>query len=167
MSDRLWPFLRLKASNDKELKEKYRKVYLETYVRGVDGNAVELYEWNGKRVYFHGPTFDHAFSKSSDHRRGDDVHDIPFSKNRARRIMWIKEVLQASKGTIERRAQIRKDTRGRNKKRRSLIVIEERYVVVLEERQDHHFDFVTAIPGDMGYINELRKTSVLQETKRK
>ncbi|MDQ6954992.1 MAG: hypothetical protein Q9M20_06065 [Mariprofundaceae bacterium] len=112
MAEHLWALLRLKAKDDVALKEKYRQVYIETYIHDANGHAIELFEWNGKRVYFHAPTFDHAFSESSNYRRGDGVHDIPFSKNRARRIMWIKEALCASKGNIERRSQIRKNTRG-------------------------------------------------------
>lgn len=166
MSEHLWPLLRLKTADDEELKEKYRQVYLETYVRDADGNEIELYDWTGKRVYFHEPTFDHAFSESSDYRRGDGIHDIPLSKNRAQRILWIKEVLQASRGNIERRSQIRNNTRGAKVKRRSLIVIEERYVVVLQERdRDHQLEFVTAIPADHGYIEKLKRESVLQERK--
>ena len=167
MSEHLWPLLRLKADSEEELIGKYKQVYLETYVRDAEGKEVELYDWNGKRVYFHAPSFDHAFSESSNYRRGDGVHDLPFSKNRARRIMWIKEVLQASKGNIERRSQIRSNTKGQSKKRRSLIVIEERYVVVLQERdKDHQLEFVTAIPADHGYVEKLRRESILQERKK-
>jgi len=41
MTEHLWPLLRLKAANDKALIEAYRQVFLETYVRTRDGEAIE------------------------------------------------------------------------------------------------------------------------------
>ncbi len=54
MSEHLWPFLRLKAKSKKELKELYKKVYLDTYVRSPDGSEIEIYDWKRRRVYFFG-----------------------------------------------------------------------------------------------------------------
>lgn len=167
MSDHLWPLVRLQASSEEELIEAYRKLYLETYVRSADGQAVELCDWTGLRVIFRPRAFDHAFSESTDYRFGSGVHTIPFSKKRARCMLWIKEVLSASKGTIERRQQFRKDSRGRNSKRRVLIVVEERYVVVLEERHDPAtLEFITAFPADENYLMKIRRESLLLETKK-
>jgi hypothetical protein len=50
----------------------------------------------GNKVLFNSRTFDHAFSESMDYRFGGGSHDVPFSKKRARCILWIKEVLVAS-----------------------------------------------------------------------
>jgi hypothetical protein len=132
MTEHIWPLLRLSAATDEELVEAYRRVYIETYVKTADGKDIELYDWQENRIFFNARAFDHAFSESSDYRFGSGIHDISFSKKRARCILWIKEVIAATKGSIERRHQLRKDSRGRLKKRRVLIVIEERYVVVLE-----------------------------------
>lgn len=161
MCKRLWPQLRLKAENEEALKEAYRVVYLDMYVR------VEHYDWLGNRVHFHAATFEHAFSESSDYKNSYGEHDIPLSKRRARLMPWIKEVLKGEQGTIERLHQLRKDSRNRNVVRRSLIVIEEKYVVVLQARKsDDGLDFVTAFPTDEKYLKKLRKESSLIETRK-
>ncbi len=168
MAEHLWPLLRIKAATDEEIKEAYRKIFIETYVQSNEGKQIVITDWDGKRVYFNPKNFDHAFSESTDYRFGCGDHDIPLSMKRARRILWIKEVLAASKGTIERRHQARKDSRNRvMKKRRDFIVVEEKYVVVLEERPDHkEFDFITAFPADSSYLEKIRRESVLVETRK-
>lgn len=167
MTEHLWPFLRLRAATDEALVEAYRRVYIETYVRTSDGSAIELFDWMGNRVLFNPRTFNHAFSESTDYRFGGGNHDVPFSKKRARCILWIKEVLDASKGCIERRHQYRKDGRGRSKKCRVLIAVEERYVVVLEERKERKvLEFITAFPADDSYLEKIRRESGLLEIKK-
>ncbi len=166
MAEHLWPLVRLEATTEEELIEAYRKLYLETYVKS-GGKKQEHFDWHGNRVYFSPLTFDHAFSESSDYRFGSGVHNVSFSKRRARCILWIKEVLIASKGTIEVLQQFRKDSRNRPKKRRVLLVIEEKYVVVLEVRSNHReLDFISAFPADEGYLKKIRKESHLLETKK-
>jgi len=168
MTNHLWPMLRLKAENEQALKEKYRQVYIQTYVRDVDGNEIKLYEWSGRRVRFNEHAFEHAFSESSDYKLSQGVHNIPFSKKRARCILWIKEVLVASAGTIERRVSIRRDSRNRSKKNRVLLVIEEKYVVVLEDKKgSKDLYFITAYPATKDYIeNVIKKDSSILETKK-
>jgi hypothetical protein len=167
VTQHLWPFLRFKANTEEDLKEKYRKVYLETYVRNAQGHAIKIYDWHGRRVHFHAGSFDHAFSESSDYRFGGGVHDLPFSKRRARCILWIKEVLSASRGTIECRQQLRRDSRGRPKKRRVLIVVEEKYVVVLQVRdKGQDLEFVTAFIADRGYLRKIQNEGGWIETKK-
>jgi len=168
MTEHLWPYLRLKAESEEELKEKYRQVYIETYVRDANGKEVEWYEWGGKRVRFNTHAFDHAFSESSNYKLSQGVHDILFSKKRARCILWIKEVLIASAGTIERRVSMRRDSRNRIKKNRVLLVVEEKYVVILEEKKGaKDLYFITAYPADKNYIESvIRKDSSLIEIKK-
>ncbi len=167
MSEHLWPLLRLKAVNEEELIDKYRQVFVENYVRSADGEEIEIYDWHGNRVKFDERNFRHAFSESSDYRFGGGFHDKPFSKKRARCILWIKEVLAVSKGTVDRLHQIRQDSRGRTKKRRTLIVVEERYVVVLEESQKGgEMHFITAFPTDAQYLAKIRRESAYMETKK-
>jgi hypothetical protein len=167
MSDHLWPLVRLEASTEEKLVEAYRQLFLETYVESRDGKTVELYDWYGSRIHFNQRIFDHAFSESSNYRFGSGVHNIPFSTKRARCILWIREVLTASGGTIEVRQQFRKDSRNRSKKRRVLLVVEEKYVVVLEERPNHkEYEFVSAFPADEAYVQKIRKESLLLETKK-
>lgn len=167
MGDRLWPLLRLSAPTELELLEKYRQVYLSTYVCDEQGRELVLHDWKGNRVRFHAGAFEHAFSESSQYRLSSGVHDKLFSKRRARHILWIKEVLGGTKGTIERRQQIRKDSRGRLKKRRTFLVVEEKYVVVLsEDSPKNEWQFVTAFPADLGYFEKIRRESSLLEIKK-
>jgi len=167
VTDHLWPLLRLSADTDAALKEKYRKVYLETYVRATDGKKMEIYDWHGWRIHFHAGSFDHAFSESSDYRFGGGFHDLPFSKRRARCILWIKEALAATRGTIECRQQLRRDSRGRYRKRRVLLVVEERYVVVLQKRDKNNaLEFVTAFVADKAYVRKIARDGGWVETKK-
>jgi len=167
MRKHLWPFLRLKAASEEELKEKYRQVYLETYVRDANGNEVKLYDWTGRRVRFNKHNFDHAFSESLNYKLSAGVHDVSLSMKRAVRILWIKEVLAASAGTIERWHNMRRDRRNRPKKHRVLLVIEEKYVVILEEQKgSNDLQFISAYPTRDDYIdNVIKKESSLIERK--
>ncbi len=166
MSEHLWPQLRLKADDKGELKKEYKKIFIKTYIKTEDGDNIEIFDWLGNRIHFSIHSFDHAFSESSNYREKKE-HDIPFSKKRARRILWIKEILSASKGTIERRHQVRKDSRKRQKERRTLLVVEENYIVVLEQRKKPgELSFVTAFPADAAYVKNIRKNSVLEEIKK-
>ena len=160
MSKKIWPLLRLRAETEEELKEKYRQVYIEEYVEK------EHYDWQGNRVLFHRFTFDHAFSSSSNYRFSYGDHDNFFCEKKARYILWIKEVIQATGGTIERRHEIVKDSRNRVKKRRVLCVIEERFVVVLEEKEETVLEFVTLFLADKNWYNNQFKKKPLIEIKR-
>ncbi len=169
MSKHLWPFIRLKADTEEKLREAYRKIYLENYVKTKDGKEIELYDWHGNRIHFgsYSSVFDHAFSESADYRTSCGIHEISFSKERARRILWIKEVLKASKGTIERRSQTKRGySPNRLKQRRILIVLEENYVVVLEKvEKKETLYFISAFPADNGYIKKIRSDGGLLEVK--
>jgi len=134
----------------------------------ADGKEIEWYEWGGKRVRFNRHAFDHAFSESSNYKLSQGVHDIPFSKKRARCILWIKEVLIACAGSIERRVSMRRDSRNRIKRNRVLLVIEEKYVVILEEKKGlNDLYFITAYPADKHYIDSvIKRDSALLETKK-
>jgi len=167
MADHLWPLLKLETHSVEELREVYRKIFIETYVQSAEGKPIEICDWNGERIHFNPKNFDHAFSESTDYRFGLGEHDTPVSIKRVHRIMWIKEVLAASKGTIERRNQMRKDSRNRMKKRRVILVVEERYLVVLEETaKTRQLEFVSAFPASGEYLEKIKKESVLIETKK-
>jgi len=170
MPKHLWPFTRLKADNQEKLREAYRKVYLENYVETQDGEKIEIYDWHGTRIYFNSSPsfFNHAFSESSNYRTSYGIHERSISKERARCILWIKEVLEASKGTIEVRGQTRKDhKRNKFKQRRSLILLKESYVVVLEKgEKQNRFYFITAFPADRDYIQKIRRESSFIEIKK-
>lgn len=166
MPDSLWPQLRLQADTKAELVEKYRQVYLDTYVRDHNGKPIVLADWTGCAYRFGAYAFDHAFTESKNYRVGGSVHDGGFSLRRARRILWIKEALARSKGTMQRYIQSRKSDRGYQKKRRILVVIEARYVIVFNDprRAGKRHEFVTAFPADMNYLARIKRQSFLAET---
>lgn len=166
MTETSWKYLRLKANSPEELKDKYREVFIETYVRDKNGHEIKIYDWNGTRVRFNPRAFDHAFSESSDYRFGDGTHDIPFSKKRARCILWIKYALTQHDHTIEVRNQRHKGGR-HAKKRRVLLVVEERYIIVLQWRDNTgELQFITAFPANQSAIAKLNREGGWVETKK-
>lgn len=163
----LWPFLLFEGLADDALIEAYRKTYLETYVYAPDGSKRIFQDWTNAEVVFSAHVFTHAFSSTSGFREGLD-HDT-FSVSRAKRMLWIKEVLAGNKGTLERYNQLRTDSRGRKKKRRTLVVCEERYIVVLDnpEKPGKPYQFVTAFASsDHDYVTKCRQSGALMETRK-
>lgn len=166
MAESFWPQLRLKADSEEELIEKYRQVYLETYVWDEQGSRRIFQDWTGCRYQFSERAFDHAFSESRNYRLSAGVHDGGYSRSRLRRMLWIKEVLRLSEGTVQRFSQTRKTDRGRQAKRRTLVVVEERYVVVFNDpqQQGKPHQFVTAFAADASYLQKIKRESFLAET---
>lgn len=167
MADSLWPLMDLDGATEDDQRDSCFRLYVEHYVRDAKGREPEIRDWHGRRVKFHRFTFDHAFSEASNYRNSAGVHDLPFSVRRAQRLLWIKEVVAGAAGTIEVRGQERQDSRGRLQKRRTLIVLDERYVVVLQvsKKDGYDFEFVSAFPADRAYLDKIRRESVLIETK--
>lgn len=167
MCESLWPQLRLKAGSERELIAKYRQIYRETYVWDENGERRVLTDWEGCHYQFSERAFNHAFSEAKNYRTSSGIHDNGWSRSRLRRILWIKEVLNLSAGTIQRYAQTRKTDRGRQAKRRTLVVVEEKYVVVFDDPKEkgQPHQFVTAFPADQSYMELIKRTSFLVETK--
>lgn len=168
MCESLWPQLRLKAETEEELIAAYRAVYEQTYVFDEQGQRRQFSDWNGHYYQFSKWAFDHAFSESDNYRVSAGVHH-KWSMKRLRRMLWIKEVLALSNGTVQRYVQSRKAGRSnRNAKRRTLVVVEERYVVVFDDprEKDKPYQFVTAFPADASYMARLTRDSMLLETRR-
>lgn len=142
--DHLWPLLTFDGLEGDALINAYRQTYIETYVRSANGNFHNHTDWTGAPVKFPPWQFDHAFTATDRFREGMD-HD-QFSLSRLQRLLWIKEVLAGNAGTIRRYAQVRKDSRGKPVKRRTFIVCEEHYVVVLNDpaAPGRPLQFVTA-----------------------
>jgi len=166
MCEKVWPLLRLKAKNDEALKEMYRQIYIEEYVKQ------EVHDWMGNRIFFAAHRFNHAFSESSDYRNSFGDHDIPFSHRRARYILWIKKALQVESSsvpyTVECHSEMRKKSKGRRAKKvltRTYTVVEERYIVVLDKKGDA-YHFITAFPASASYIRDVIKRSTLIRSKK-
>lgn len=154
-----WPLCVLQDDDEGRLFVAYRQIYLDEYVHA------EVRDWAGRRVRFHAPSFEHAFSESTNYRLSAGVHDVPLSLKRLQRIHWIKLALAGAGVQIEVLAQTRQDSRGRMKRRRSLIVLDNRYVVVLEpsEEDGFAFMFITAFPADQSYLDRIRRGATVLE----
>lgn len=146
---------------------KYREVYLNHYVRNENGSQKIWNDWTGAQVKFSSFRFDHAFTDTQNYRQGLD-HEH-FSIERAKRMLWIEQVLCASAGTIYRFGSSRRSDRGQTLKRRTFLVNEENYLVVLNDPAtlEKPFEFLTAYAiRDLDYLKKLKQTSVLIETKK-
>ena len=153
VADPGWALCVLQIGDEVSLQAAYRQIYLDEYVRA------DVRDWAGRRVRFHGPSFGHAFSEATNYRLSAGVHDVLLSLARLQRIRWIKLALAGEGVRIEVLAQTRPDSRGRMKRRRSLIVLDNRYVVVLEPSEDegYEFVFITAFPADQSYLDRIRR----------
>lgn len=156
MSEKIWSLLRLKADTEEELIEKYREVYVNEYVNQ------EIYDFKGNRVIFPYKQFDHAFTESKDYRNSQGDHDR-FSKKRARYILWIKKVLMKDTGNVDYRFEYRSEARNKKGKRviaRIYAVIEEKYIVVLDQKEDALY-FITGVPHDINSFKRMNERSML------
>ena len=159
MADSGWPLCVINEEDEDRLVAAYRRIYLVEYVHA------DVRDWADRRVRFHAPNFWHAFSEASNYRLSAGVHDVPVSLKRLQRIRWIKLALAGAGVQIEVLAQTRQDSRGRMKRRRSLIVLDNRYVVVLEPSEEDGFAFVfiTAFPADQSYLDRIRRGATVLE----
>lgn len=163
----LWPFLIFEGLEGDALVDKYREIYLNHYVRYKDGKPKIWTDWTGAQIKFSSFIFDHAFSDTKNFRQG--LNHEKFSLDRAKRMLWIEEVLKASAGTISRYSSTRQSDRGKTLKRRTFLVNEENYLVVLNnpEKTGKPYEFLTAYAiQDLDYIDYLKQTSALLETKK-
>lgn len=163
----LWPFLMFEGLEGEALVARYREVYLSHYVKDPDGNPKIWTDWTGAQVKFSSFRFDHAFTDTQNYRQGLD-HEH-FSIERAKRMLWIEQVLGATAGTIFRYGSTRQGDRSQTLKRRTFLVNEENYLVVLNDpaTQEKPFEFLTAYAiRDLDYLKKLKQTSALIETKK-
>lgn len=159
MVDPGWPLCVIDEEDEDRLFAAYHQIYMDEYVRA------DVRDWSDRRVRFHAPSFEHTFSEATNYRLSAGVHDVPLSLRRLQRIRWIKLALGGAGVQIEVLAQMRQDSRGRIKRRRSLIVLDNRYVVVLEPSEEHGFAFVfiTAFPADQSYLDKIRRGATVLE----
>lgn len=167
MGQHLWKLLRLKPA-DGDLWKAYRRVYVETYVRDRDGVEPLFRDWRGRPVKFGIDAFKHAFTRNPNFREGLH-HSTELDLRRAERILWIKEVLEVSSGTISLYLeQFKQDNKP--KRRKLFYVVEEAYVVVFNDPPDPNapLQFVSAYPtSDRDYKLEIRrKNGALIEQRR-
>ena len=167
MAEHLWRLLRLEPT-DGDLWRAYRRVFIETYVRDATGESPLFTDWTGRQVKFGEGSFKHAFTRNANFRQGLD-HSVELDLRRAERMLWIREVLNASAGTLRRYVEQFKED-GKPKRRRVFYVVEEAYVVVLNEPLDptEPLQFASAYPtAGRDYEREIkRKNGALLEEKR-
>lgn len=163
----LWKLLRLKPA-DGDLWHAYRRVFIETYVRDTNGKEPIFNDWTGRRVKFGPDNFEHAFTRNPGFRQGSN-YTVELDPHRAERMLWIREVLGQTAGTLRRYAE-QFHEQGRKKRRRVFYVVEEAYVVVLDEPEDgaKPLQFVSAYPtAGRDYEREIkRKGGALMEERR-
>lgn len=167
MAGHLWKLLRLKPQDGDQWKA-YRRVFMETYVRDAQGNEPVFVDWRGRPIKFGAGSFKHAFTRNPNFRQGLD-HENELDLRRAERILWIKEVLNVSAGTVLLYQEQFKEN-NRPKRRKLFFVIEEAYVVIFDEPPNPTLplQFVSAYPtSDRDYQQEIRrKNGALIDQKR-
>jgi hypothetical protein len=131
---------------DKEIKEECKKIYIREYIRQDNGTPVTIKTTDNFQVIFEEGRFEHAFSRE---RRPGLQRE--FDYGRARKVLWIKEVIrEKSKGlTI-----LKKDITVKSYRQRLYYVAANTYLVVLDW-QSHspqmHLKFNTAYPVTMSW----------------
>lgn len=167
MAEHLWKLLRLKPQ-DGDLWKAYQRVFVETYVRDAEGNEPEFTDWRGRQIKFGKASFKHAFTRNPNFRQGLD-HCNELDLGRAERMLWIREVLNASAGNLMLYREQFEDG-GKAKRRQVFYVIEEAYVVILNEPVDASkpLQFVSAFPAkSRDYQQEIkRKNGALIDQRR-
>ena len=157
MAEHLWKLLRLKPL-DGDLWKAYRRVFLEIYVRDSQGNEPVFTDWRGRAIKFGAGSFRHAFTRNPNFRQGLD-HENELDLRRAERVLWIREVLNVTAGTVLLyREQFTENNKP--KRRRLFYVIEEAYVVIFNEPSapEEPLQFVSAYPtNDRDYKQEIRR----------
>ena len=141
--------------------EDLRKKWSEEYCRKV------IMTHDGIRVHFYDNNFDHAFYESSV-RNGS--HNNPkskdiFSKVRAARMMWIKDVL-ADK---DAKMYVGYDSKEKGYTRSKRVsVVKGDYVVVIQLYKEDHAKFITAYVADesIGKITNGPEWNVEKELKK-
>lgn len=152
-----WPLLAIPVGlEDAALVEHFWGYFRCAYIQDADGHHIDVRDWRGVLVLFSRYAYDHAITGHDDYRDGLGIHDVAFEPRRAERLPWIGLTL-AGEAVIEVRHQERRGNRGRRLKRRTLIVTDEAYVVVLDRQDDGLLRFRTAFPADASYLAKIRR----------
>lgn len=77
-----------KGLNQEQVEKKCRQIFMKNYIRDVSNNKIFIYTILKERVVFNENDFSHAFGYRNN-RTGVEE----FSFQRARRVLWIKEVV--------------------------------------------------------------------------
>jgi hypothetical protein len=150
-----WPLLSIPEGTDAELISHCWEYFCRAYIRDADGVPIVVTDWRGTVVRVSRNTYDHVVSGHRDYRDGLGLHELPFVRERAKRLPWIGFTLDG-RAVTEVRHQELSTNRGRRRKRRVLIVTEAAYVVVLDRQDDGCLRLRTAFPADASYLRKIR-----------
>lgn len=127
-------------------KEEYKVYFIEEYCKK------SIYTYSGIRVRFYEDQFEHAFYESENHKKRDKSI---FSHERARRISWIKYVLNNPKAQLY--VGWNRDKKKYNYNRRVSIISPENYVVILNIINANEAKFITAYLANNSTAINIRK----------
>ncbi|MCK5767472.1 MAG: hypothetical protein KAH35_03750 [Candidatus Atribacteria bacterium] len=110
--------------------DKCRKIFLNNYIEDANGNRVVIKTANNERVIFHEFNYDHSFS----YKKNPHSLKRVFSYQRARRVLWIKEMVTGNNIHAVRK-DIKQDVFFYDQK--------EKYVVILRKLKNGNLQFIT------------------------
>lgn len=132
---------KLYFETEKEYKEYFIKNYCEK----------EIYTYSGINVKFYEDQFEHCFFESKNFKKRDKSI---FSKERAERIKWIKEVLENEEAELY--VGWDRDKKVYNFNRRVSIISPENYVVIINIINEKKAKFITAYVASQTNAKKIR-----------
>ncbi len=127
-------------------KQEYKEYYIEEYCNK------QIYTFSGILVKFYQNQFEHAFFESANHQKRDKSI---FSIERAKRMNWIKQVLEDKNSEIY--IGWDRDKKKYNPTRRVSIISPENYVVVINMITLNKAKFITAYPASYTTAKKIRQ----------
>ena len=110
--------------------DKCRKLFLNKYIEDANSNRVVIKTANNEGVIFHEFNYDHSFS----YKKNPHSPKRIFSYQRARRVLWIKEMVTGNNIHAVRK-DIKQDVFFYDQK--------EKYVVILRKLKNGNIQFIT------------------------
>jgi len=119
-----------------DVEKKCKELFIENYIKDVNGNRIVINTTNNERVIFHEYNYDHAFSHKN---KNYDKYNLNtkkrlFSYQRARRLFWIKETVTGNNNNAVRK-DIKQDVYFYDPK--------EKYVIIFKKLKSGDLQFIT------------------------
>lgn len=130
--------------------EDYRNYYIQEYCQA----PIETFD--GFMVKFHYQRFDHAFFESISRKWKDKGR---FSLERAKRMSWIKDILQDKNITLKCGYDNKK--KRYDPRRRACFVTPDQFVVIIQFTKENNAFFVTSfVPDNPKTFHEIRNAPI-------
>lgn len=142
---------RYKNLTGQDVEDKCRELFINNYIKDVAGNKVIIKTTNNELVIFKIINYDHAFSYQDKKYDSSNPRskERKFSYQRARCILWIKEMV-TGKNTGAIRKDIQQNVFFYDQK--------EKYVVILRKLKNGYLQFVTHFfVKNKKYLQKLEK----------